>query len=1638
MKEIFMYAHPSLSGTPKKASFVHFLSGKYGFRKANGRKYGILALCFAMIIGAFSGVALPAFAAGGQMTVTVTPQQSTFKPGEKVKYIVSYTCSVASCDNAQISFQVAGQKGETLSELITSANVNASYVNTSAMYWNAGNLAAGTTGSFMVELATTNGGYGNSEALTLSATMSATGSSNATTSAAVTAQATDQAKINLAYSPANLAVGNTGKYAFNMVVGSNVGALYLYDSQFVVDIPAGAVLPFLENTANGTPVWTPGADGTGGTLTCPVPARPGLSGMYGYNPGNFAWCTADITFPKDRFTPGQTVQIPGRWVGNIEDWTSGSQVRTQVTKTATFSTTLSGTVPNQTSQDTNVHASSGTKCMQPEQGYTGSVGFDTYGADVTKAVFKFAQPAGGTWVLTNVVPQFKTTLDLVIEYRYVGDTVTRTKHIAPNTDSGAWPDSGGVLDWVQVTATGLIVGGGITSPLDDLQIQYGGKFPLGMTPGASTTLQRSVELTYGDGTVLTTTIPNNETISLCESWRGSLTIVAGQSYNESMVGVPFSHSLTVSQASYTASLAPHVSFIVPSNLAFDPKSVSFVSGTAGIPNVAPLSITSKAVSGGTQWDIDWSNIVMPPLVDTKTPINFKFSYNVIPTAPVTPSNLPYQALLWQNANVPLQAQPSPGMYVNDTYNVDSNDATTVLPWGSGVLTYIPLTQMTTNLLTNPAGLALRDAQIEPGGTYAQDLLMSNTTAVDYKDAVVYAVLPYVGDHGLLGTNESTVHGSQWAPVFAGVSSVPAGYTVEYSTSTNPCRTEVNTAAAGCVNDWTSTAPADLSTVKALRFKAGATVLPAGKSVSFQWKLTAPANATGTAYASVARSSVPVGSSAYEITETALTSATVMPSAIDVTSSFVLNDKNGDGKGDAGETVTWNYVVKNTGGATLNNIVINGRAVTCTPTTLAGGAQATCSTTSTISQADVDAQSYLDVVTASGTNSVGQTVTSVQRTLSVPLASGVGVKLDKQAKLSTDANANGLADVNDVITYTFVVTNTGDQTVNNLTLDDKMLTDLGLTLTCPASVGPGVSVNCASVDMMVSASQVDTLATITNSASVSGKTGLNADVTSNVSTTNTATNQAAGIAANDASLVLVNDADGDGVIDLGDTVKAVITVVNTGGVTLSTVGVASTNTSLPMTCVKTSLGAGETTTCESSVYAASQADIDSGKITTTLNPTGVSPASTKLSAGDFPVSLATSQVSGLVLVKTAKLTGDVNSNGAGDPGDTVTYTFTVTNTGDVTISSPVIADQNLADRGITVTCPATIGAKTSVACGPVDMKLTQADVDAGATFVNTASVSGKNPDGTAVTSGFHQATTGLNQIAQIAGVTAVKLVDDADGDGLADAGDTVQLTMTVTNTGAVSVDTLTATVGSGYTMTCTPSKIGAGQTATCTSQPVSVTQADVDAGTVQGSVETTGVGVNKINVTTGKQTASLPTDSRAELSLSGQVWLNDVNDNQLADEDETVTFVYTVTNTGTRSVDSLTGVLNPTVDGAGLVAGDTDRVIDCDKAALAPGQSAVCKETVTVTKTDITAGKVRSALLAKAIASGNVAVQTTPVILEQETTKPVAVPQAPEQASTPVLDLVESVLAKTGSASMVLVFVALMLLGAGVGLRRKRA
>lgn len=113
----------------------------------------------------------------------------------------------------------------------------------------------------------------------------------------------------------------------------------------------------------------------------------------------------------------------------------------------------------------------------------------------------------------------------------------------------------------------------------------------------------------------------------------------------------------------------------------------------------------------------------------------------------------------------------------------------------------------------------------PGGTFDYRLELRNAGNVPMSNIRMVEILPYVGDTGVI---DSTPRLTQWRPVLAGVV-VPsaAGVTVEYSTETNPCRPSlVPSGPTGCAApNWSTTPPADLSTVASIRFSLCCTIQP---------------------------------------------------------------------------------------------------------------------------------------------------------------------------------------------------------------------------------------------------------------------------------------------------------------------------------------------------------------------------------------------------------------------------------------------------------------------------------------------------------------------------------------------------------------------------------------------------------------------------------------------------------------------------------------------------------------------------------------------------------------------------------------------------------------------------------------------
>ncbi len=112
-----------------------------------------------------------------------------------------------------------------------------------------------------------------------------------------------------------------------------------------------------------------------------------------------------------------------------------------------------------------------------------------------------------------------------------------------------------------------------------------------------------------------------------------------------------------------------------------------------------------------------------------------------------------------------------------------------------------------------------------GGTGIFSLIWTNNGSAPLANPIVYDILPFVGDTGVDEGQAGNARGSEFATEFVDAIAT-AGVTIEYSTSTDPCRPEVDPAAAGtCVEDWTTTVPAVPGTVKALRLSDPGTYLP---------------------------------------------------------------------------------------------------------------------------------------------------------------------------------------------------------------------------------------------------------------------------------------------------------------------------------------------------------------------------------------------------------------------------------------------------------------------------------------------------------------------------------------------------------------------------------------------------------------------------------------------------------------------------------------------------------------------------------------------------------------------------------------------------------------------------------------------
>jgi uncharacterized repeat protein (TIGR01451 family) len=170
-------------------------------------------------------------------------------------------------------------------------------------------------------------------------------------------------------------------------------------------------------------------------------------------------------------------------------------------------------------------------------------------------------------------------------------------------------------------------------------------------------------------------------------------------------------------------------------------------------------------------------------------------------------------------------------------------------------------------------------------------------------------------------------------------------------------------------------------------------------------------------------------------------------------SFV--DGNSDGYANVGETINYTFTVKNEGNVTLTNVTVTDildglSAIDCEgKTTLEVGESMSCTATYAVTQADIDAGRVDNMATAGSDQSE-----PVEDDETVDLPQNPALSIVKSAEPTT------YDEVGDVISYSYVVTNSGNVTLYGIEVEDDKVevkcpdTSDGIapldTVTCVAS------------------------------------------------------------------------------------------------------------------------------------------------------------------------------------------------------------------------------------------------------------------------------------------------------------------------------------------------------------------------------------------------------------------------------------------------------------------------------------------------------------------------------------------------------------------------------------------------------------
>ncbi|WEK48815.1 MAG: SdrD B-like domain-containing protein [Candidatus Kaistia colombiensis] len=665
----------------------------------------------------------------------------------------------------------------------------------------------------------------------------------------------------------------------------------------------------------------------------------------------------------------------------------------------------------------------------------------------------------------------------------------------------------------------------------------------------------------------------------------------------------------------------------------------------------------------------------------------------------------------------------------------------------------------------------------------------------------------------------------------------------------------------------------------------------------------------------------------------------------------------------GETIAYKIVIRNTGNVPLDTITLVDllpgvvvdaadaaalATVVLQPQNAAGNATGTeivVHATYPLLREDIDAGSVVNTAVTTGTSTVDpdQTVTDQGGTTfetddptTTELSRAPQIRL---VKTITSAALSTPPAPGDVITYAFAVHNTGNVTLNNIVLTEQVT---GVTVKNPSGwAGPleagDVNTDAFTATYALTQADIDR-GSFANTALVSGAGpgagGVPETVTdtSGTDVTNdTPTDQTIEIVS---SLTIVKSH--TAVLSTPPTPGDVITysflVTNTGNVTLRDVAVSDPLADLvmPVKTIETLLPGAEHAVTLTATYEVKQSDIQTGEVRNTASVegvykhpvTGTETAVPPVDSNEIVVPL--DRVPAIALVKTAV-------SGLTEPavvGQTITYTFEVTNTGNLDLTNVVIVDPL---PGIT---PSSFNVGDLPAGSPsqsftATYKITVDDINA-AQVENQATVTANYTDGPTTRpledlSGPTKETDEPVIVPIVPPAPSLEIVktgafEDTDGSGAPTVGDLLIFRFTVTNTGNIPLDAVIP-LDAGPTFNGLPAgaKLSAMSPAALTLAPngeatftatYPMTQDDIDnaAGMVAGVTNTAlaqgyrndGIGsTNLVESGPGEAVVELPAVPPSDISLTKQAGLRTIHIG------EKVPYTITVTNNSVAKIRGLT-------------------------------------------------------------------------------------------------------------------------------------